>query len=1147
MSSSNIPFTTVKSKTPESLAEDLRQCLKERAFMHRQFYYSLSNFPERKNSNSNGKFDEKTEELPSTLTEANLQLHNKNIESEMKKQNNIINQASVNKGTHFFPKSFSNKFKKQQKHEKNINSKPDSSNKYVIRTKAQPDILMSKTYEKSNKTIYESDDVNENKSNMKFFLNNYKKLQSESEEVKMKTKDIQNINYNAFGIKGNNCTSMQFKDNNPTEKVKLDSTNYNLSNYGSIEQKFSKIFTNTSNSQLEYDKERHNYITAEITPDETRINDFISVRINKNENGKTITKLKDGFQTQKNILAPLTISPLSMYSTKLNELLRTSSSSSSSCSVNIHSQSKNRYLNDIKDNNKNSYVSKISRDITVNRARRQHIRNNNIIKIDNSFLKSAESCETFNENVENFLKNKKRSKKDFRIFQPISQKGPLLTKRKLDLFANFSGRKLKSKLHLKQQVKNKLKNCLKNFAYENIKTSPLIADLKKCVQKFQEEKIVNAVKLNSRKMIDIKKTEPAPTTESLTTEYSSKTISPVSDEGCLIGQLSYSDSEENILRNYTRKSKKVPRSTSHDSALGLEEDFSCLAFIDRRKSTESFFLPEKIYKQNSKERRNTLTIADIPLRAALLPLPQPIDLPDTTNICASETKEKQQQKATTSQTAVPSKVLIEERIIEIPNEIGQINTSRRESAQSCSSEYTNSSEYGAKRYVRTPSVVVSDYSDDVLCGITLEEIEYFRKQRMRRRSSDETATTEKDDALSDVSGASSCSNLYYCGSTISALDGADCYINGIRTRIFRKNSDCSVCSNSSQISCDEDEEGGDSSYDCSDDIFHEDTTNNKRETSSKKKTSGWRKIRNIVQWTPFFQTYKKQRYPWVQLAGHQGNFKAGPEQGTVLKKFCRKEEICFQILMKDVLRPYVPEYKGQVTSEDGELFLQLQDLLSDFNQPCVMDCKIGVRTYLEEELLKAKEKPKLRKDMYEKMIQIDPCAPNDEEHKAKGVTKPRYMVWRETISSTATLGFRIEGIKKSDGTSSKDFKTTKTKEQIKAAFKEFVENFPHSVPRYLQRLQAIRATLECSDFFKTHEVIGSSLLFVHDEKQANIWLIDFAKTVSLPVNYQIDHNTTWKVGNREDGYLIGINNLIELFTKINQELCNDVCSDEKSS
>ena len=47
------------------------------------------------------------------------------------------------------------------------------------------------------------------------------------------------------------------------------------------------------------------------------------------------------------------------------------------------------------------------------------------------------------------------------------------------------------------------------------------------------------------------------------------------------------------------------------------------------------------------------------------------------------------------------------------------------------------------------------------------------------------------------------------------------------------------------------------------------------------------------------------------------------------------------------------------------------------------------------------------------------------------------MVWRETISSTATLGFRLEGVKKSDGSSSKDFKTTKTKEQVSEAFKNF--------------------------------------------------------------------------------------------------------------
>ncbi|XP_063364842.1 inositol-trisphosphate 3-kinase A isoform X2 [Cydia amplana] len=314
-----------------------------------------------------------------------------------------------------------------------------------------------------------------------------------------------------------------------------------------------------------------------------------------------------------------------------------------------------------------------------------------------------------------------------------------------------------------------------------------------------------------------------------------------------------------------------------------------------------------------------------------------------------------------------------------------------------------------------------------------------------------------------------------------------------------------------------------------------------------KQSERWRKLRNIVQWTPFFQTYKKQRYPWVQLAGHQGNFKAGPDQGTILKKLCPQEERCFQLLMKDILRPFVPEYKGQVTCDDGELYLQLQDLLSNFDSPCVMDCKIGVRTYLEEELAKAKEKTKLRKDMYEKMIQIDPKAPSEEEHRSKGVTKPRYMIWRETISSTSTLGFRIDGVKKADGTSSKDFKTTKSRDQIMEAFKEFTSSFPNAPARYLERLKSIRATLIESHFFRTHELIGSSLLFVHDKRRASIWMIDFAKTVPVPDNVNIDHNSAWKVGNHEDGYLIGIDNLISIFeTMINENDTNTGQSIEKT-
>ena len=55
---------------------------------------------------------------------------------------------------------------------------------------------------------------------------------------------------------------------------------------------------------------------------------------------------------------------------------------------------------------------------------------------------------------------------------------------------------------------------------------------------------------------------------------------------------------------------------------------------------------------------------------------------------------------------------------------------------------------------------------------------------------------------------------------------------------------------------------------------------------------------------------------------------------------------------------------------------------------------------------------------------------------------------------------------------------------------------------------------------------------MHDSTKACVWLIDFGKTVPLPEGLSIDHETPWVAGNHEDGYLIGVENLISIFSQL---------------
>uniref|UniRef100_A0A8C5E8Z5 Kinase n=1 Tax=Gouania willdenowi TaxID=441366 RepID=A0A8C5E8Z5_GOUWI len=275
----------------------------------------------------------------------------------------------------------------------------------------------------------------------------------------------------------------------------------------------------------------------------------------------------------------------------------------------------------------------------------------------------------------------------------------------------------------------------------------------------------------------------------------------------------------------------------------------------------------------------------------------------------------------------------------------------------------------------------------------------------------------------------------------------------------------------------------------------------------------------------------KRTQQWLQVVGHAGSFYVG-DNGTLLKRFCEREQQCYLRLMEDSLRPFVPAYHG-VVQRDEQDFNMMDNLLTNFRAPAIMDCKMGSRTYLEEELQMARDRPQPRTDMYEKMVAVDPEAPTAQERTQQAVVKTRYMQWRETLSSTTTLGFRIEGFRKANGECITNFKRTKSRDQVKEALSDFVESNTHIMWSYLTRLKQLRQVLEKSDFFRTHEVVGSSLLFVHDRTgKAGVWMIDFGKTLPVPAQRTLDHRTPWVEGNREDGYLWGLDNLIDILAKL---------------
>jgi len=226
----------------------------------------------------------------------------------------------------------------------------------------------------------------------------------------------------------------------------------------------------------------------------------------------------------------------------------------------------------------------------------------------------------------------------------------------------------------------------------------------------------------------------------------------------------------------------------------------------------------------------------------------------------------------------------------------------------------------------------------------------------------------------------------------------------------------------------------------------------------------WR--RRLISPLVGFLTDVKNKAEWIQLAGHVGSFLPG-RGGVICKKVGDREKQCYERLMdeQEPLRDFVPLYFKEVELLEGEWYLELEDLLANFANPNVMDVKMGVRTFLETEVTKKT----LRMDLLEKMMALDPDEPTKHEKKV-GITKLRYMEFREVKSSSRNLGFRIEGIKRSNEKPATDFKKVHSTDEAASAIETFLPEKGSPLravvlTAFMERLEDLREALDRSNFF----------------------------------------------------------------------------------
>eukprot|EP01088_Endostelium_zonatum_P000979 TRINITY_DN11255_c0_g1_i1.p1 TRINITY_DN11255_c0_g1~~TRINITY_DN11255_c0_g1_i1.p1 ORF type:complete len:280 (-),score=93.67 TRINITY_DN11255_c0_g1_i1:76-894(-) len=247
-----------------------------------------------------------------------------------------------------------------------------------------------------------------------------------------------------------------------------------------------------------------------------------------------------------------------------------------------------------------------------------------------------------------------------------------------------------------------------------------------------------------------------------------------------------------------------------------------------------------------------------------------------------------------------------------------------------------------------------------------------------------------------------------------------------------------------------------------------------------------------------------------QSGGHADAFIKLEGEGKIMKTTSKKEIQFYRDLHSKYphIEPFAPKFFG-IEERNGKEYVKMEDLTVHFDKPNVMDVKLGTTSVGEDA---------------------------DEE-------KKKSMGEKDRNSTTATLGFRVTGLSVYNPTKKDYEKYGKSYGQkltagasTENAYVLFFSAYGKEagvqvVNKFLEKLRELQKMVEGQ---KVCRIYSSSILFLYgrEKGQADGKIVQEMRMIDFAHVHDI------KDGGRDEGYITGINNLIQYFEKVVQQLKN---------